>query len=89
VWHIDEQSSPFYLTLDVADHPGVLAAVAAVFGNHDVSIRSMEQEGLGDQARLIFITHTALERDVRSTLHDLRALDAVRHVGNVVRVLAS
>ena len=42
--------------------PGVLAAVAGVFGGHGVSIRSMEQEGLGAEARLVFITHTARER---------------------------
>ncbi len=87
VWPIDEQSSPFYLTLDVADEPGVLAAVAGIFGAHDVSIRSMEQVGLADEARLIFVTHAALESDVRSCLHDLRALSSVRRVGNVMRVI--
>ena len=55
----------------------MLAAVAGVFGRHGVSIRAMEQEGLGDEARLVFITHTAAERDVQATLHDLRELDAV------------
>ena len=57
---IDEATSEYYLNLEVADRPGVLAAVAGIFGRHDVSIRAMEQEGLGDEARLIFITHTAL-----------------------------
>ena len=65
----------------------VLAAVAAVFGEHGVSIRSMEQEGLGDEARLVFITHGARERDLRATLTDLRSLDAVRAVGSVLRVI--
>ena len=59
---IDELSSQYYLNLEVADRPGVLAAVAGVFGAHDVSIKAAEQEGLGDEARLIFITHTARER---------------------------
>ena len=54
---IDEAHVEYYLNLEVADRPGVLAAVAGVFGRHGVSIRSMEQEGLGDEARLIFITH--------------------------------
>src|SRR6185436_809112 len=79
---IDEVSSEYYLNLEVADRPGVLAAVAGVFGAHDVSIRAMEQEGLGDEARLIFITHTARERDVQATLHDLRELDAVDRIGS-------
>ncbi|HVM02337.1 MAG TPA: homoserine dehydrogenase [Acidimicrobiales bacterium] len=84
---IDELSSQFYLNLDVVDRPGVLAAVAAVFGEHGVSIRSMEQEGLGDEARLVFITHRALERDVQATLHGLRHLDAVKRIGSLVRVV--
>jgi homoserine dehydrogenase len=86
-WPIDEQSSSFYVTIEVDDRPGVLASVASVFGLHHVSIRSMEQSGLKDEARLIFITHRALERDVQSTLHDLRVLPVVRRVGNVMRVL--
>jgi len=65
----------------------VLASVAGVFGEHGVSIRSMEQEGLGDEARLIFITHTATERDVQATIHDLRNLDVVDRVGSMLRVI--
>jgi homoserine dehydrogenase len=84
---IDELSSQYYLNLDVVDRPGVLAAVATVFGEHGVSIRSMEQEGLGDEARLVFITHRARERDVQATLHGLRHLDAVKRVGSLLRVV--
>ncbi len=84
---IDDVTSAYYLNLEVDDRPGVLAAVAAVFGEHGVSIRSMEQEGLGDEARLVFITHGARERDLRATLTDLRSLDAVRAVGSVLRVI--
>ncbi len=89
---IDELRSAFYLNLVVEDRPGVLAAVAGVFGAHGVSIRSMEQESLdsGDSgARLTFITHTAREADLRSTLGELRGLDAVRSVGSVLRVIGS
>jgi homoserine dehydrogenase len=85
---IDEATSEYYLNLEVADRPGVLAAVAGVFGRHDVSIRAMEQEGLGDEARLIFITHTAREADVQATLHDLRDLDVVDRVGTLLRVIS-
>ncbi len=84
---IDQTTSAFYLSLDVADQPGVLAAVATVFGQHEVSIRSMEQHGQGNGARITFITHAALEADVQSTLRDLRKLDAVRAVGAVIRVI--
>ena len=82
-----DTSSQFYLSIEVADRPGVLATVAGVFGDHGVSIRSMEQEGLGDEARLIFITHTALERAMQATLADLRDLDAVDRVGTLLRVV--
>ena len=84
---MDELRSAFYLSLDVADRPGVLAAVATVFGDHRVSIRTMEQEGLGDEARLIFLTHAAREGDVRATLADLARLEAVDRVGAVLRVV--
>jgi homoserine dehydrogenase len=58
-----------------------------VFAEHGVSIRSMEQEGLGDEARLIFITHTAREAHVQATLRDLRELDVVDRVGTLLRVI--
>ena len=86
---IDELESAYYLNLEVHDEPGVLATVASIFGQHKVSIRSMEQEGLGDDARLIFITHPAIERDVRATLQELRSLDSVRQVGAMLRVIGS
>ncbi|HEX5366456.1 MAG TPA: homoserine dehydrogenase [Acidimicrobiales bacterium] len=85
---IDELESAYYLNLDVRDRPGVLAAVAGVFGSHDVSIRSMEQEGLGSEARLVFITHVAREAAVRATIRDLHQLDAVDRITSVLRVVA-
>jgi len=84
---IDDLVSSYYVNLDVEDRPGVLRAVAEVFERHDVSIRSLEQEGLGPEARLIFITHVAREADVQATLHDLRALDAIHTIGTVLRVV--
>ena len=84
---MDDVESAYYLNLEVVDRPGVLAKVAGVFGDHEVSIRSMEQEGLGDEARLIFITHRAREAQVRSTRRDLEALPDVRRVGSVLPVI--
>jgi homoserine dehydrogenase len=83
---IDDLRSEYYLSLDVADRPGVLAAVAGVFGRHAVSIASMEQEGRGDSARIVFITHHAVERDLQATVRDLRELDSVRRIGSLIRV---
>ena len=79
--------SVFYLSLDVADEPGVLAAVAGVFGRHRVSIQSMEQSGFGDEARLSFLTHRALTRDVDATIEELSQLDVVDRVGACIRVI--
>jgi homoserine dehydrogenase len=79
--------SAFYLSLDVADRPGVLAAVAKIFGDHNVSIRAMEQVGLAEEARLIFLTHVAREGDLLATIDALRQLQAVDRVSGVLRVI--
>ena len=84
---IDDAESAYYLNLEVLDRKGVLAQVAGVFGDNGVSIRSMEQEGLGDEARLIFITHRARHADVQATLAALGELEAVDRIGSVLRVL--
>jgi homoserine dehydrogenase len=84
---ITEMETPFYLLMEAADRPGVLASIAGVFGRHGVSIKSMEQRGIGNDARLVFITHRAREADLRATLEALRDVDAVRRVGSVVRVM--
>jgi homoserine dehydrogenase len=83
----DDLRSAWYLNIDVLDRPGVLAAVATVFGDHAVSIRSMEQLGMGDEARLVFLTHIARQGDVMACIDGLRHLDVVEHVGGVLRVL--
>jgi homoserine dehydrogenase len=85
----DDLLCAWYLNIDVVDRPGVLAAVAQLFGDNGVSIRSMEQVGLGAEARLIFLTHVAREGDVRRTLSGLRGLDVVDHVGGVLRVMGA
>jgi homoserine dehydrogenase len=84
---LDDVRCEYYLNLEVADRPGVLHAVSGVFAEHGVSIRSMEQEGLGDEARLVFITHDATEASMRSTRRDLDRLDAVDRITSVIRVV--
>jgi homoserine dehydrogenase len=81
-------ASAFYISLDVLDKPGVLSAVAGIFGNHRVSIKSMEQSGFGDEARLSFLTHEALTKDVRATIDDLSKLESVDSVGACIRVIS-
>ena len=82
----DDVSVQYCILLDVADQSGVLAAVASVFGQHHVSIQTVLQEGRGEVAQLLLITHAAREGDVRATLEDLRALPTVRDVASVMRV---
>ena len=82
----DEVIVQYYVLLDVVDEAGVLAAVASTFGAHNVSIRSVWQEGEEDHAQLLLITHAARERDLQATLHDLRSLPVVRAVASVMRV---
>jgi homoserine dehydrogenase len=83
----NDMRSAFYLSMDVADRPGVLAAVAKIFGDHDVSIRAMEQVGLAEEARLIFLTHVAREGDLLATIDELRRHQAVDRVSGVLRVI--
>lgn len=84
---VAELTTRCYVRLDVVDRPGVLATVAKVFGDNHVSIRSMEQDGEGGRARLLFVTHAALEGELQSTLVALRALDVVQEVGGVIRIV--
>lgn len=84
---IDETSAEYLLGLEVTDRPGVLHAVTGVFAEHGVSIRAAEQEGIGDGARLVFITHDAKESAVQATVHGLRELDVVQRVGGLLRVI--
>src|ERR671930_963421 len=81
-----EVDTQYYLALDVVDRPGVLAQVAAAFGEHGVSIRSVLQRGRGDEAQLVLVTHLAKERDMRATLAGLRELEPVTSLGSVMRV---
>jgi len=73
----DELRSAYYLSIDVADRPGRARRGRSRLRDHQVSIRSMEQTGLGDEARLIFLTHVAREGDVMRCIADLRRLPVV------------
>jgi homoserine dehydrogenase len=84
---LDALESNFYVAIEVADKPGVLAKVATVFGECGVSIASMEQIGLGEEARLVFLTHSAKERSMVLTLDALAQLDSVRKIHRYLRVI--
>jgi homoserine dehydrogenase len=76
----------YHISLDVTDKAGVLAAVAGAFATHDVSLRTVRQEGHGDDASLVVVTHTATDAALQAVVDDLRRLDSVRAVASVMRV---
>jgi homoserine dehydrogenase len=83
---MDQTYSQYYVLLEVADKPGVLAQVASKFSDNEVSIKSVWQEGYGDEASLVMVTHTALEQNVQSLLSALRTLEDVKAVTSSMRV---
>ena len=76
----------YHVSLDVADRAGVLAAVAQVFAEHDVSIAAVRQDGRGADASLAIVTHVAPDAALRGTVDKLSRLDSVREVASVMRV---
>ncbi|MBO3744586.1 homoserine dehydrogenase [Streptosporangiaceae bacterium NEAU-GS5] len=81
-----ESVTRYHVSLDVADKPGVLARVADIFAKHDVSIQTVLQEGRGDDAQLVLVTHRASDAALSATVEGLRELDSVRAVASVMRV---
>ena len=76
----------YHVALDVADRPGVLARVAESFARHDVSIKAVRQEGRGDDAQLVIVTHSAPDAALAACVADLGGMDIVRAVASVMRV---
>lgn len=83
---MDETFTQYYVLLEVLDRPGVLAQVARTFADNEVSIKSVWQEGLGEEARLVMVTHLALEKHFQRLLQELRDLDVVEEIASVMRV---
>jgi homoserine dehydrogenase len=83
---MDDTEGQYYLNLHVEDRAGVLAEIAEHFARNGVSIERVWQEGSGDEATLVFITHRAQEGAFQKTLQELRELPAVRAVQSLLRV---
>ncbi len=79
-------ATKWYVRLEVEDRPGVLARVAGVFGDAGVSIKSVWQEGRGDEATLLIITHRAVEAAQRAAVEAVGRLASVERVAAVIRV---
>lgn len=82
----NDVATKWYFRLEVADAPGVLAQIAGVFGDADVSIKSVWQEGRGEEATLLLITHDAAEANQRAAVAALRELEVVTEVAATIRV---
>lgn len=83
---IGDAKTSYYLNLQVADEPGVLAAIANEFAKHEVSIQTVLQDGHGNSANLVITTHRASDKQLSETVDALRKLSAVREVSGVMRV---
>ena len=81
-----ETVTRYHVQLDVADKSGVLAQVAEVFAHQDVSIQTVRQEGRGDEAQLVIVTHKATDAALSATVDALGGLQNVRRVASVMRV---
>jgi homoserine dehydrogenase len=76
----------YYIRLEVADKPGVLASIAYIFGDNDVSLASVIQQTSGKSAELVMITHKVLEKNLQEALKGIKELPVVNEVSNVIRV---
>jgi homoserine dehydrogenase len=83
---VSEAMTSYYISLQVADKPGVLAQISQKIANNNVSIQTVRQDGLENAAQLIIRTHRALEKDLAKTLDDLRNLDSVKEISDYMRV---
>ena len=84
---VDDVQSAFYLHLEVADDPGVLAQIAQLLGLQGASIRSVLQRGLGDNARLVMVTHPILESSFYAAVELIAGLDFMRGRPRAIRVI--
>ena len=84
---VSDVASSFYVHLEVADRPGVLAAVADILGQAGISVKSMVQRGTAEQARLVMILHETSERAFYGALLELAKLDFMRADPRAIRVI--
>lgn len=82
-----ENSSGYYIRLNVKDQPGILGSIAAVFGRHSVSIFTVTQDVKNDEnVSLVFITHEALEGNVAAAVEEIKELNKVNGLENIIRI---
>jgi homoserine dehydrogenase len=83
----EEVESAFYLYLEVADRPGVLAQVAQILGDNEVSVKSVVQKGMGDNARLVMVVHPVAEGRFSAAVREISKLALLRSPPRSIRVI--
>jgi homoserine dehydrogenase len=83
----EDVESAFYLHLDVADEPGVLAQIAQVLGDNQVSVKSVVQKGMGDNARLVMVMHPVAEGRFDAAVREISKLSLLRSPPRSIRVI--
>ena len=81
--------SSYYLRLNVADQPGVLALIAQILGQGQISIASVLQKGADQSAQtaeLVIITHPSREDSVQKSILKIADLTVVKRVNNLLRI---
>jgi homoserine dehydrogenase len=84
---VADVTSSFYLHLEVADRPGVLARIAQVLGENEISVKSVVQRGIGEDARLVMVVHECLESRFRAAVEEIGGLDELRSAPRFIRVI--
>jgi len=84
---IADVTSSFYLHLEVADEPGVLARIAQVLGENEISVKSVVQRGIGEDARLVMVVHECLESRFAAAVEEIGRLGDVRSAPRFIRVI--
>jgi homoserine dehydrogenase len=84
---VEDVESSFYLHLEVADRPGVLAQVCEVLGMQGASVKSVVQRGLGENARLVMVVHPLLESRFFAAVRLIERLDFMRSAPRAIRVI--
>jgi homoserine dehydrogenase len=83
----EEVESAFYLHLEVADQPGVLAQIAKILGDNRVSVKSVVQKGMGDNARLVMVVHPVAEGRFTAAVRQISKLALLRSAPRFIRVI--
>jgi homoserine dehydrogenase len=81
-----ETRTRYHVAIDVDDRAGVLAEIATAFAEEDVSIQTLRQDGRGEDAQLVVVSHDATDAQLARTVEHLRGLACVREVTSVMRV---